>query len=234
MNSFSHPGSRPSAGACTAATASGLGRPGRGPGGPRRLPTLRPQGVVNMVATDRVRLLLADARSLYDDAIEMLDQGKIRNAAEKAWGATKRATGALVLARHGEEPQSAGPARPTAAEQPGPGVRRVPGPVQHQVGAPARQLRTGAGGSGSIHAWAGQPKGQTWNGFARWVYPRVGGATPGQRRLGVVGVGLSPRGRGNPATIPNLQHSNIRSIPAWAGQPDMTAPAQRLQRSIPA
>ena len=110
-----------------------------------------------MVATDRVNFLFADARALYDDAIEMLDEGKIRNAAEKAWGATKRATGALVLARHGEEPQSAGQARPTAAEQPGPGVRRVPGPVQHQVGAPARQLRTGAGGSGSIPAWAGQP-----------------------------------------------------------------------------
>ena len=55
-----------------------------------------------MVATDRVRLLLADARSLYDDAIEMLDQGKIRNAAEKAWARH---------ARHGEEPQSAGQAR---------------------------------------------------------------------------------------------------------------------------
>ena len=40
-----------------------------------------------MVATDRVNFLFADARSLYDDAIEMLDQGKIRNAAEKAWGA---------------------------------------------------------------------------------------------------------------------------------------------------
>ena len=51
-----------------------------------------------MVATDRVRFLFADARTLYDDAIEMLDQGKIRNAAEKAWGATKRATDALVLA----------------------------------------------------------------------------------------------------------------------------------------
>ena len=38
-------------------------------------------------------------------------RGKIRNAAEKAWGATKRATDALVLARHGEEPQSAGQAR---------------------------------------------------------------------------------------------------------------------------
>ena len=49
-------------------------------------------GVVNMVAADRVNFLFADARSLYDDAIEMLDQGNIRNAAEKVWGATKRAT----------------------------------------------------------------------------------------------------------------------------------------------
>ena len=58
----------------------------------------------NMVATDRVRVIFADARTLYDDALEMLDQGKIRNAAEKAWGAAKRATDALVLARTGEEP----------------------------------------------------------------------------------------------------------------------------------
>ena len=64
-----------------------------------------------MEATDRVNFLFADARSLYDDALEMLTQEKIRNAAEKAWGATKRATDALVLARHGEEPQSAGQAR---------------------------------------------------------------------------------------------------------------------------
>ncbi len=34
----------------------------------------------------------------------MLDQGKIRNVSEKAWGTTKRATDALVLARIGEEP----------------------------------------------------------------------------------------------------------------------------------
>ena len=64
-----------------------------------------------MVATDRVRFLFSDARTLYDDAIEMLDQGKVRNAAEKAWGATKRATDALVLAREGEEPQPGGQAR---------------------------------------------------------------------------------------------------------------------------
>ncbi len=61
--------------------------------------------------TDRVSELLADAQTLYDDALEMLDQGRLRNAAEKAWGATKRSTDAMVLARTGDEPQSAGQAR---------------------------------------------------------------------------------------------------------------------------
>ena len=59
-----------------------------------------------MVATDRVRALFADARTLQADALEMLAQGRVRNAAEKAWGATKRATDALVLARRGEEPST--------------------------------------------------------------------------------------------------------------------------------
>ena len=61
--------------------------------------------------TDRVSVLFADARTLYDDALEMLAQGRIRNAAEKAWCATKRSTDAMVLARTGREPQSAGGAR---------------------------------------------------------------------------------------------------------------------------
>ena len=41
-----------------------------------------------MVVTDRVRALFADARTLQADALEMLAQGRVRNAAEKAWGAT--------------------------------------------------------------------------------------------------------------------------------------------------
>ena len=61
--------------------------------------------------TDRVSELFADARVLYSDALEMLVQGKLRNAAEKTWGATKRSTDAMVLARTGQEPQSAGQAR---------------------------------------------------------------------------------------------------------------------------
>ena len=61
--------------------------------------------------TGRVSELFADARVLYSDALEMLVQGKLRNAAEKTWGATKRSTDAMVLARTGQEPQSAGQAR---------------------------------------------------------------------------------------------------------------------------
>ena len=57
-----------------------------------------------MVQTERVSVVFEDARALYNDALEELDRGKPRNAAEKVWGATKRATDALILARTGEEP----------------------------------------------------------------------------------------------------------------------------------
>lgn len=54
----------------------------------------------------------ADVTSVFDDAIRMHDAalqqmavGDIRDAAEKAWCAAKRATDALLLARTGAEPQ---------------------------------------------------------------------------------------------------------------------------------
>ena len=59
-----------------------------------------------MLKTKRINAIFADARLLYDDALEQLEAGKVRNAAEKAWGATKRATDALILARTGEEPET--------------------------------------------------------------------------------------------------------------------------------
>ncbi len=61
-----------------------------------------------MLETERASAIFADAQVLYADALEELDRGKLRNAAEKAWGATKRATDALVLARTGREPRSTG------------------------------------------------------------------------------------------------------------------------------
>lgn len=61
-----------------------------------------------MLETERVNFILSDARELYQDALEMLEQGRLRNAADKAWCATKRATDALILARTGEEPRTSG------------------------------------------------------------------------------------------------------------------------------
>ena len=48
--------------------------------------------------------IFADARNLQDEAIDQLEKGNIREAAGISWGATKRATHALVLARTGSEP----------------------------------------------------------------------------------------------------------------------------------
>ena len=58
-----------------------------------------------MLATDRVSAIFADSRGLHADAMRLLEAGDIRDAAEKAWCATKRATDALILARTEEEPQ---------------------------------------------------------------------------------------------------------------------------------
>ena len=55
--------------------------------------------------TDRIEAILQDAREIQASAVACLDQRDIRDAAEKAWRATKRATEALVLARTGEKPE---------------------------------------------------------------------------------------------------------------------------------
>ena len=56
-------------------------------------------------STDRIHAIFQDARSLQVAAVERLEAGDIRDASEKAWGATKRATDALILAKTGEEPE---------------------------------------------------------------------------------------------------------------------------------
>jgi hypothetical protein len=58
-----------------------------------------------MLVTDRVSAIFADARAVHGDALRLLQAGDIRDAAEKAWCATKRATDALILARTGVEPE---------------------------------------------------------------------------------------------------------------------------------
>ena len=50
--------------------------------------------------------IFADARLMRDAAFERMTAGDTRDAAEKAWCATMRATEALVLARTGEGPRT--------------------------------------------------------------------------------------------------------------------------------
>ena len=50
--------------------------------------------------------IFADAHQFHAQALTRLRQGDIRNAAENAWCATKRATDALIMARTGQEPQT--------------------------------------------------------------------------------------------------------------------------------
>ena len=56
-------------------------------------------------AAEQAARLFADARALHDAALARLDAGDIRDAAEKAWCATKRAADGLIVARTGEEPE---------------------------------------------------------------------------------------------------------------------------------
>ncbi|MCY3691079.1 MAG: hypothetical protein OXI54_01705 [Chloroflexota bacterium] len=57
---------------------------------------------------DQVDEIFADASRMYAQAVERLEQDDIRDAAEKAWCATKRATDALILALMHEEPGPTG------------------------------------------------------------------------------------------------------------------------------
>ena len=50
--------------------------------------------------------IFADARLMRDAALERMGAGDLRDAAEKAWCATMRATEGLVLARTGEGPRT--------------------------------------------------------------------------------------------------------------------------------
>ena len=81
---------------------------------------------------------------------------------------------------------------------------------------------------GSIPAWAGQPRWVRAECLDTMVYPRVGGATSDAGAVIGTNAGLSPRGRGNRAYFAGVG-ACLRSIPAWAGQPQPSraAPAER-------
>ena len=55
-----------------------------------------------------IQAIFADSWALYSEAFEILELGRRSVAAEAAWGATKRATDALILARTGREPTATG------------------------------------------------------------------------------------------------------------------------------
>ena len=58
-----------------------------------------------MLATDSLSTIFSDARAIHADALRLLEVGDVRNAAETAWRAAKRATDALILARMGSQPE---------------------------------------------------------------------------------------------------------------------------------
>ncbi len=72
--------------------------------------------------------------------------------------------------------------------------------------------------SGSIPAWAGEPRSSDFASALFRVYPRVGGGTGRSTNLTFPPRGLSPRGRGNLRFAAMVAISE-RSIPAWAGEP---------------
>ena len=59
-----------------------------------------------MTTTFDVQAIFQDAHNMHTAAMSRMEQGDIRDAAEKAWCATLRATEALVLARTGEQPHT--------------------------------------------------------------------------------------------------------------------------------
>ena len=58
-----------------------------------------------MLDTIEPATIFADAHAMQEAALERLAAGDIRDAAEKAWCATLRATDALILIRTGHKPE---------------------------------------------------------------------------------------------------------------------------------
>lgn len=69
--------------------------------------TTEKQPLADDAPAERAAALFADARALHDASLARLEAGDIRDAAEKAWCATKRAADGLIVARTGEEPDRA-------------------------------------------------------------------------------------------------------------------------------
>ncbi len=86
--------------------------------------------------------------------------------------------------------------------------------------------------NGTIPAWAGEPTTCSGGMGISKDYPRVGGGTPWPRAPRRRRTGLSPRGRGNRrATV--LPPCDVRTIPAWAGEPASVSVHQPMATDYP-
>ena len=71
-------------------------------GAPHALPLPQPRYHCTMTTTSADPTpVFADARSMHSAALQRMAAGDLRDAADKAWCAAKRATDALILARTG-------------------------------------------------------------------------------------------------------------------------------------
>ena len=85
---------------------------------------------------------------------------------------------------------------------------------------------------GSIPAWAGETPNMNRTLTTSEVYPRVGGGNHRYTRPRRELSGLSPRGRGKPATLFPAPYPD-RSIPAWAGETRRRSISRRLRGVYP-
>ena len=113
--------------------------------------------------------------------------------------------------------------RPRPAWRRGLSPRMRGNPPKGRIPADARR---------SIPAYAGEPGVRFRPNRALRVYPRVCGGTCPPRNVCGLDDGLSPRMRGNPRAI-LARRGWRRSIPAYAGEPDMACLARRRSRVYP-
>ena len=61
-----------------------------------------------MALTKEVDTIFSDALTLQSQAVERFNAGDVRDGAEKAWCAARRATDAMILSATNKEPRSSG------------------------------------------------------------------------------------------------------------------------------
>ena len=86
--------------------------------------------------------------------------------------------------------------------------------------------------TGSIPAYAGEPKSIVSSPAVSPVYPRVCGGTLSSHPTPATELGLSPRMRGNQGRVA-LNQSGFRSIPAYAGEPEVYTVSARAGKVYP-